>query len=133
MVYESKTASEGVSIEVLTDERGRGVGYEYSVLLEGLLSDDAELTAMDDMVVYDGSVAKVFRYIEPNGVTMTVIWQHSDTVTVFSQIHAASLERAIEIAASIAPLSDYDWNLILEDVSLPEGSWPTTTMIAPQP
>lgn len=130
--YESKTTPETVSIQVLTDERDRGVGYEYGIFLQGL-QQATESMAMVDVVVYDGSVAKVFGFTDGDGVAVTLLWQHSDTVTVFSQIHAGSLEHAGEIAASIAPISGSEWDAILAGVGNPDSASSTPTWIASVP
>jgi hypothetical protein len=133
-----------VAIEVWSDVEGspQGSGFEHAfefltqqgdALGEVALSEGAAIANLSA-----DNTASAFTFSDPQtgGEGFAFIWQATPGVTVEVIIYGTSFEEATRVVQSIEELSDYDWNVILDEVG--EGgnfgqTSPTTTIITPQP
>lgn len=133
-----------VAIEVWSDGEGtpQGSGFEHA--FETLVQQG---DALGDVTLSEGAAvanlsadntASAFTFSDPQtgGDGFAFIWQATPRITVEVLIYGTSFEEATLIIQSIEELSDYDWNVILDEVG--EGrdfgrTSPTTTIITRQP
>jgi hypothetical protein len=120
-----------IAIETVAEFPGNPPGTGYQDVLSSL---EANETPLDDVQLGTGGFAKAFTFTNPNnGKTgYYFLWEHSDTIAVHVIAYVDDYEDAAAIVASMTPLSDYEWNNILDGQAdnLP-GTTPTPTTTIP--
>lgn len=118
-----------VAIEIWSDLPGSlpNSGYEHafeSLVVQG--------EALAHVTLADGAtVAAAFTFADPNTGAggFAFLWQSSPTVSVEVLTYVETSAEATEIIQSIEPLSDFDWNAILDEVGDSTPAETTTTVV----
>lgn len=131
-----------VVIEIWSDVEGSPEGSGFEHAFETLVQQG---DALGDVALSEGAAvanlsadntASAFTFSDPQTgqAGFAFIWQATPRVTVEVLIYQPTLEEATLIIQSIEELSDYDWNVILDEVGEVDSELsPTTTVITQQP